>query len=104
MKWVILGVCAVAGSTLILAQFITIFVIQPIGAVPTGRTIIVTRGNTLHFIDSADAWCARQMGGVSLLCRGSVLARVAKETTILLLLPYSGTLYAISTGGVTYER
>jgi len=61
------------------AQFITIFVIQPIGAVPEGRTLVISRLNTLRFIDSADAWCERQQGGVSLLCRIAVMGRVAQQ-------------------------
>lgn len=44
------------------------------------------------------------MGGVSLLCRAAVLGAVAKNSTILLRLPYSETLYLISTGGHVYER
>lgn len=86
------------------AQYITIFVVQPIGAVPEGRTIIVTRLNTMNFIDSADAWCARKNGGVSLLCRGAALGAVANNGKILLKLPYSATLYRISTGGAVYNR
>lgn len=39
------------------AQFVTVFVVQPISAVPTGRTLIISRLNTLHFVESADAWC-----------------------------------------------
>jgi len=86
------------------AQFITIFVIQPIGAVPEGRTLVISRLNTLRFIDSADAWCERQQGGVSLLCRIAVMGRVAQQATVLARLPYSAVLYQISTGGKTYEH
>jgi hypothetical protein len=88
----------------VVAQVITIFVIQPIGAVPDGRTLIISRLNTLQFVDSADAWCERQQGGVNLLCRIAVMGRVAEEATILARLPYSAVLYQISTGGKCYER
>ncbi len=88
----------------IASQFVTIFVIQPIGAVPEGRTVIITRLNTMNFIDSADAWCERNIGSVNLLCRGAVMARVANQTTILMRLPYSSILYEISTNGKTYDR
>jgi hypothetical protein len=101
-KWLFVLVCVLAMG--IGAQFVTIFVIQPIGALPEGRTIIITRLNTMHFIDSADAWCERQKGGVSLLCRGLVMAQVAKQATILVRLPYSEALYKISTNGKTYDR
>lgn len=82
----------------------TIFVIPPIGAVPEGRTIIISRLNKTEFIDSADAMCERIQGGVSLLCRGMLLGAVAEKSTIYLRLPYSDWLYLISTGGMKYER
>jgi hypothetical protein len=83
---------------------VTLFVIQPIGAVPDGRTIVIWRAGKLNFIDSADGFCAREANGVSLLCRMAVLGGVAKNNTILMRLPYSETLYLVSTDGKTYER
>lgn len=83
---------------------LTIFVVQPIGAVPEGRTIIVWRTDKLKFIDSADAVCEREMGGVSLLCRGAIMGSVAGSDRILARLPYSETLYSISTDGKRYDR
>ena len=73
-------------------------------ALPEGKTLIIPRLTTMHFIDSADAWCERPMGGVNLLCRAAVMARVAEKATILARLPYSSSLYAVSTGGKTYDR
>jgi hypothetical protein len=101
-KWFFGIACVVALG--IGAQFITLFVIQPIGAIPEGRTVVITRLTTMHFIDSADAWCERKMGGVNLLCRGLVTAKVAKEATILVRLPYSKALYEISTNWKEYDR
>lgn len=83
---------------------ITFFVVQPIGAVPEGKTLVMFRMNKTKFIDSADAMCAREMNGVNLLCRGMMMAAVANKGTILLRLPYSGFLYSISTGGKEYDR
>lgn len=83
---------------------LTIFVVPPIGAVPEGRTLIISRLNKTEFIDSADAMCERIQGGVSLLCRGFALGAVASNSTIYLRLPYSEWLYLISTGGKTYEH
>jgi hypothetical protein len=99
-----IGIGAAALACLIGAQFVTIFVVQPIGAVPEGRTLIISRMTSMYFIDSADAWCERQLGGVNLFCRGAVMARVAKQTTIIARLPYSEMLYKISTNGKTYDR
>ena len=103
MKW-LLAIVLTGALGIAAAQFVTVFIIQPIGAVPEGRTIVITRLNTMHFIDSADAWCERQAGGVNLLCRAAVMAQVAKQSTILVRLPYSETLHKISTNGKTYER
>lgn len=83
---------------------LTFFVIQPIGAVPEGRTILIWRMGTLKFIDSADAICERETGRVNLLCRMAIMGGVAKNATIIVRLPYSETLYKISTGGATYDR
>src|SRR5436305_12276170 len=91
-------------AIVVAAQFLTIFIIQPIGAVPEGRTLVITRLHTMHFVDSADAWCERRLGYVNLLCRVAVMGNVAEKATILARLPYSDTLYKISTNGKTYGR
>jgi hypothetical protein len=83
---------------------VTFFVIQPIGALPEGKTLVILRMNKTNFIDSADAMCAREMDGVNLLCRGMMMAAIAKKSTILVRLPYSEFLYSISTDGKTYGR
>lgn len=83
---------------------ITFFVIPPIGAIPEGKTVVITRLNKAEFIDSPDAMCERIQGGVSLLCRGIIMGAVLEKATILLRLPYSESLYSISTGGKTYDR
>jgi hypothetical protein len=83
---------------------LTFFVVQPIGALPEGRTLLLRRTGRLKFIDSADAVCERETGGVNLLCRGAILGAVAREGNVLARLPYSSTLYSISTGGKEYDR
>ena len=83
---------------------ITLFVIPPIGALPEGKTVVITRLNKTEFIDSPDAMCERIQGGVSLLCRGMVMGAVMNKATILVRLPYSSWLYSISTGGKSYDR
>ncbi|WDF96511.1 hypothetical protein [Aeromonas dhakensis] len=90
---------------LVLAFFqITLFVVQPMGAVPEGKTLVMLRMNKMHFIDSADAMYEREMNGVSLLCRGVTMAAVVNKGTIILRLPYSDFLYKLSTNGKTYNR
>lgn len=83
---------------------LTIFVVQPIGAVPEGRTVIMRRTGNLQFIDSADAVCERETGSVNLLCRAAILGSVANSDKILARLPYSEALYSMSTNGKHYER
>lgn len=83
---------------------ITVFIIPPIGALPEGKTVIITRLNKTEFIDSPDSICERIQGGVSLLCRGMAMGAVLEKSTILLRLPYSSWLYSISTGGKIYDR
>lgn len=97
----LLGVLVLLLGGVISTQ-VTIFVVQPIGAVPEGRTLVISRLNKTKFIDSADAMCERIQGSVNLLCRGLVLGQVANNATIYLRLPYSRTLYLISTGGKEY--
>lgn len=80
---------------------IRVFVIQPIGAIPDGVTVIVANIRGLNFIDSPDAFCMR-VGSPNLLCRGMVAARVAKEGTIIVRLPYSQILYGM-TGAPQYR-
>ena len=78
------------------------FVIQPIGGLPEGATVWYWRYDTgLPFISSADGLLVDKQGGVSLLGRGSVLAALVELITQLKIasLPYSKTLYLISTGG-----
>jgi hypothetical protein len=78
------------------------FVIQPIGALPEGATVWYWRYNTgLPFISSADGFLVDNQRDVSLLNRGFVLAVLVESITQLKIasLPYSKTLYLISTGG-----
>ncbi len=89
---------------LIVFTQITIFVVQPIGAIPDGKTLIMLRMNKTKFIDSADAMCKRTNGNVNLLCRGMMLSAVIDKGIILFRLPYSETLYLRSTGGIKYSK
>jgi hypothetical protein len=83
---------------------VSVFVLQPIGALPEGRTLVISRMQGSTFIDSADAMCERIQGSVNLLCRGMVMGQVGKNATVYMRLPYSDTLYQFSTGGKTYDR
>lgn len=100
----ILGIILIIVVVLVIYTQLTIFVVQPMGAVPEGKTLVMLRLKKGEFIDSADAMCERMQGGVNLLCRGLMLGAIAEKTKILLRLPYSETLYVLSTGGKTYNK
>ncbi|MGV2103978.1 hypothetical protein [Rhizobium sp. 21-4511-3d] len=78
------------------AAGVRIVVVQPIGAVPDGLTVLVTGLPGLNLIDSPDAICQRKQGGVSLFCRGVTAGAIAKNGHIIARLPYSGFLFRLS--------
>ena len=84
-----------------------IFVIQPIGAVPDGITIVYWRsGINLPFVASADGFLLDSGSNVSLLGRALVVGKMS-ETLLereVFRCPYSESLYLISTGGMTFEQ
>lgn len=97
---------ACAGLPLLLfaaASQVTIFVIQPIGALPEGKTLIISRMSNTKFIDSADAICERKQGGVSLFCRIGAIGGTLKNAKIYAKIPYMHWLYQISTGRKEYD-
>lgn len=75
---------------------VRIIVIQPIGAIPNGITVLVTGVPGLNIIDSPDAICQRKQGGVSLLCRGMTAGAIADKGHIIARLPYSSLLFRLS--------
>jgi len=87
--------------------FCGVFVVQPIGAIPEGVTIVYWRhGLNLPFISSPDGILENSGLGVSLLGRGMVLGTLADPILEreLFRVRYSETLYTWSTGGWKYER
>jgi hypothetical protein len=103
-KGTILSLIILAVVLVIAYTQLTLFVIPPIGALPEGKTVVVLRLNKTNFIDSPDALCERLQGGVSLLCRGVMMGGVLDKSKIIMRLPYSETLYLMSTDGKTYSR
>jgi len=87
--------------------FLGIFVIQPIGAVPEGLTIIYWRfGLNIPFIASVDGLLEDSGTGVSLLGRGIMFAGITKPIMEkeIMRIKYSETLYLWSTGGKIYSK
>ena len=59
--------------------FVGIFVVQPIGALPEGATVLYWRINTkLPFITSPDGWVIDQGQKLSLLTRGMAMNAIGK--------------------------
>lgn len=107
-KRVVLAILLLAATFAVaVTLFLGVFVIQPIGAVPDGATIVYWRhGLNLPFVASADGILEESGAGVSLLGRGVVLGKLAEPITDreMLRLPYSHTFYLWSTGGKEYGR
>jgi|TARA_Y100000296_G_scaffold86298_1_gene125587 hypothetical protein len=101
-KW-IASIAGLLVLAVIIYTQITIFVVPPMGALPEGRTVVLLRLNKTKFIDSADAMCKRLEVGGPVLCRGLMMAAVLHSGTILAKLPYSESLYLISTDGKAFE-
>lgn len=84
-----------------------LFVVQPLGAVPDGVTVLyLSRSDDAPFVESPDGICLRTMGGVSLMCRGTAMARFMREAepSIVARLPYNEWLYLRTTDGQTFDR
>jgi hypothetical protein len=83
------------------------FVIQPIGALPEGITIMYFRfGLNTSFITSPDGILIENDQGVSLFGRMAVMAKFSEVIVErrIVNLPYSSTMYQISTGGKEFEN
>lgn len=84
-----------------------VFVIQPIGAIPDGTTIIYYRmGMDVPFIASADGLLEESGAGVSLLGRGLFLAKLSDPILEreIFRFGYSERIYLWSTGGKQYTK
>lgn len=100
IKKLILGVFVLLIAMGIFAYTkISVFTIQPIGAIPDGVTLLVWKKDGDPFFNSADAICLKKLGYVNLLCRGSALGNSINEKDIIYRLPYSEYTYLKSTGG-----
>ncbi|WP_243367428.1 hypothetical protein [Fundidesulfovibrio soli] len=85
---------------------LTFFVIPPIGGLPEGRTLVILKREKTRFIDSPDAFCARERGSVSPECRATVIEGILDQGNgpVLLTFPYIRWPYLLNTGGAEYER
>ncbi len=100
-------ICALVGVVLLFRLLCGIFVIQPLGAIPDGVTIVYWRaGLNIPFVASADGLLEKSGAGVSLLGRVMMLGTMAeliKEREIFRF-GYSETFYLWSTGGKVYGK
>ena len=106
MKALVSAACLIGGSAVIAFWLfgLRVIVIQPIGALPDGATVIMSGVNPdkVNWIDSPDALCQREIGGVSLLCRAAAIAAIG-HGKVYARLPFSETLFYM-TGAPHLDR
>lgn len=87
-----------------------LFIVNPIGAVPEGKTVWMFKPDRLFtqevipFICSADGILLKKMGGVSLLGRGITMSAIINNGDIIAKFPYSRSLYLLSTDGIEFSK
>ena len=84
-------------------HFLGLYTVQPIGALPEGRTLLVRRVGDEPFFNSPDGTCIRRTGSVSLMCRMMALGNAPLDR-IVLRMPYMAWAYRASTGGAEFDR
>jgi hypothetical protein len=84
-------------------MFLGFYTIQPIGALPEGRTLVVWRADGEPFFNSPDAVCLQRVGGVSLMCRLVTMGQ-APVDRIVVRMQYMEWAYLASTDGRKFDR
>src|SRR5581483_9364955 len=82
------------------------FVVQPIGGIPDGTTVLYWRADlNLPFISSADGVLLEKTGSVSILGRAIAVGKIGQliADRKIVNLPYSRQLYLWSTGGKEFD-
>ena len=105
-RLIIILISCFGSLALFFRLFCGVFVIQPIGAIPDGVSIIYWRsGLNLPFVASADGLVGKSDIGVSLLSRGIMLAKLSEpiREREFFRFGYSEMLYLWSTEGRNYE-
>lgn len=77
--------------------------IQPIGAIPSGVTVLVWRTGKEPFFNSPDAMCLLAQNSVSLMCRMMAMGAAPKER-IVFRMPYQKWAYGLSVGGSEFDK
>jgi len=95
-------------TIIIISYFsIGILVIQPLGALPNGATIVYFRYNTnLNFIESPDSIVLNKGMRLSILTRAIALSKLAPIITEekIAILPYFEFLYLLSTNNQKFDK
>ncbi|MDL0009129.1 hypothetical protein NVR49_21335 [Enterobacter roggenkampii] len=82
----------------------TVFSVQPIGAMPEGTTLLIWKKGDMPFFESPDGMCIRKQGYVSLMCRTIALGAAIDEDSIVMRLPYIKSAYLLSTGNKEFDK
>lgn len=99
-KWLLVALAALG---VLFYWFCGLYSIQPIGALPEGKTLIVWREGDEPFFNSPDSTCLRRVGHVSLMCRAMAMGEGPRDR-IVLRLPYQSWAYSLSTDGQEFDR
>lgn len=70
-------------------NYITIFSIPPIGALPEGATIVIWKDERMEFLDSAEWMCLRIEEDSSNICQFKYLSMVMQGPDPILKLSYT---------------
>lgn len=103
-KIIALFVVLIIGISIFAYNKLTIFTVQPIGAIPDGVTIVMWKKGDMRFFESPDGLCMQRVGSVSLLCRMSMLGSAIDKDNIIMRLPYSEYAYLKSTNDRKFDR
>ncbi|MBS7815930.1 hypothetical protein [Wohlfahrtiimonas chitiniclastica] len=93
----------VSSFSFFVVKKMTIFTVQPIGAIPDGASILMWKKGDEPFFNSPDAICLKIQGSVSLLCRGMALTRYFEEDNVIYRMKYKEDFYLRSTNGKRYN-
>lgn len=107
MKKIFKILLPIIALVLLFRMFCGIFVIQPIGMLPEGATIVYFRTElNLPFIASADGILDKSGAGVSLFGRAMLIGKLAQQLKDkeIVRFDYSETFNLWSTNGKTYEK
>lgn len=103
-KILIIFIVLISAISVFAYNKLTIFTVQPIGAIPDGVTVVMWKKGDMRFFESPDGLCMQRVGKVNLLCRMTMLGSAIDKDNIIIRLPYSEYAYLKTTNGRKFDR